>query len=56
MVILNGRDELQELDTQRFSEFLESYQTGTDIITGDTFDINISVDLQPMQALILELK
>ena len=56
MVILNGRDKLQELDTQRFNEFLEGYQTGKDVITSDTLDINISLDLQPMQALILELK
>lgn len=56
MVVLNALDEPQSLDLIRFSELMEGYQSGYDLISNHTFQIEESLEVGPMQSMIIELE
>jgi glycosidase len=57
MVALNNNEnDPKTLDRKRYSEFLDNFQTGKDIITGQTINNLSNIVIQPKSALILELK
>ena len=56
MVVLNRDEEAVVLDTARFAERIGDVTHGTDVITGDRFDIEQSLTLKPRSALLLELE
>ena len=57
MIALNNSDtEPRILDRQRYSEFLDYYQSGKDVITGQSYEDLANIIIQPKSALILELK
>jgi neopullulanase len=55
MVVLNAQNEPQSLDLSRFSELMEGYQSGYDLISGHTFQIEESLEIAPLQSMIIEL-
>ena len=55
MVILNGEDESQELEMSRFNELLGEYESGYDIISGQSVDVTGRLEVEPLQSLIIEL-
>jgi len=56
MVILNGNNESTELDLDRFSGRLKGFVRGMDIISGKVHEFTGTIELEPMQAVILELE
>lgn len=56
MVVLNGQDEPQRLNTERFNEILHRYTRGRDVISGEYVDVTGRMTLGPRQALVLELE
>lgn len=56
MVIVNNNETKQTLKTNRFIESLKSTTSGTDVMTGDTYDLTTSIVLPKETTLILELK
>ena len=56
MVVLNRDEEPVTLDTERFAERIGNATHGTDIVSGERFDIEESLLLEPRSALILELE
>jgi glycosidase len=54
MVILNKSKEIITLDTNRFIEILANYNTGKEIVTGITYDLN-HLELKARTSLLLEL-
>lgn len=55
MVVMNGNDEPADLALERFSERLAGFSTASDIITGDRFDLERAITVQPNSARVLEL-
>jgi len=58
MVVLNNNEKEQTLDLSRFSESLNEFSSGKDVISGKTFQINSQnkLTVSPKTSLILELK
>jgi glycosidase len=56
MVILNRDEETVALDTGRFAERIGDATHGTDVVTGQRFNIEDSLVLEPRSALLLELE
>jgi glycosidase len=56
MVILNNNDTEQTLSTARFSQCTKSFTQGTDVESGQTYQLQSSLTISPKTALILELK
>lgn len=56
MVAINNNDTEMKLNTDRFSEVLNDYSSGQDVINNKTVDICKDITLKPMSATILELK
>jgi len=56
MVILNKNEKTTPLATDYFYERLDSYKTGTDVITGKAYNIEETIHVPGRTALILELK
>ena len=56
MVILNGSEQERDLETARFGEFLNSFDSGVDILTGDRYNLKRSISIKPEEALLLELE
>jgi len=56
MVILNNNETEQLLKTDRYAESLENITTGTDVMTGKTFDLKSNFAIPKQSALILELR
>ncbi|MCU0367075.1 MAG: glycoside hydrolase family 13 protein [Bacteroidales bacterium] len=56
MVIINRSDEIKKLMTDRFSESLNGYTSGTEIMTGHVIADLSSIELSPRTAMIIELK
>ena len=56
MVVFNIADEKFELDMSRFAERTHGFTTGTDVISGNAFDIGATLTLEPKSVLILELQ
>ena len=54
MVILNKNKENTTLHTERFNEIISGYTTGTDVITGIKYNLNL-IDLPAKTSLLLEL-
>ncbi len=55
MVILNNNETEQTLKIDRYAESLENIKTGTDVMSGKTFDLRNNLILPKQTALILEL-
>jgi glycosidase len=55
MVVLNRDDQAVTLDTARFAERIGNATHGTDVVTGERFNIEESLVLEPRSALLLEL-
>jgi neopullulanase len=56
MVILNNNETEQTLKMDRYAESLEQKTSGTDVMTGKTYDLKNNLTLPRESALILELK
>jgi glycosidase len=56
MVVFNRGDEAVELETSRFTERLDGFAHGTDVISGDRISIAPTLKLDSMSVLILELE
>jgi len=56
MVVLNKSKSDVALETKRFHEVLPEHASGTDVITGKTFDLASSLTVPARSALILEIK
>jgi glycosidase len=56
MVALNANPNAKTLATARFHEMLDGVSSGTDVITGATFDLARDITLPAKSALILELR
>ena len=56
MVVLNAEDVPQTLDLSRFDERTGGFTSGSDIISGHIFDLGPSLEVGPMQAMIIELE
>jgi len=55
MVILNNNETEQLLKVNRYAESLENKTTGTDVMTGKTFDLKSNFSIPKQTALVLEL-
>jgi glycosidase len=55
MVIINNSSEKQTLKTNRFSENISKFKSGTDIISGTTYDVSAEITIEAKSSLILEL-
>ncbi len=55
MVILNKNDEPTSLDLSRFAEHIAGAQSGTDVLSGQQYTMQGSIDLPARTPLILEL-
>lgn len=55
MTILNKNESETTLDLDRFKEMLEAHETGKDIISGKTFNLNNTIQIPSKSALILEI-
>jgi len=56
MVALNNNEtDAKTLDRKRYSEFLDNFQSGKDIISGQIINDLSNIIIQPKSALILEL-
>jgi Glycosidases len=56
MVILNNNESEQTLKIDRYAQSLESKTSGTDVMTGKTYDLKSNLIVPKESALILELK
>lgn len=56
MVVVNNNAEKQTFKTNRFAENIKNYQSGKDIFTETTFDLNNDINIEGKSVLILELK
>jgi len=55
MVIINNNETDQTIKTDHFAESLENVVSGTDVMTGKTFDLKSELTIPKQTALILEL-
>lgn len=55
MVVVNGNEQSATVSPGRFSEFLNRYTTGLDIISGMEVSVSEQLQLPPRSAMILEL-
>ena len=55
MVIINNNETDQTIKTDHFAESLENVTSGTDVMTGKTFDLKSELTIPKQTALILEL-
>ncbi len=56
LVILNGGDEDQLLDMERYSDVTNNYTGGTDIITGQELDIKSQINVPARGVFVMDLK
>jgi len=56
MVILNKNKEAHSLDLARFGEIIDANNTGKDVLSDETFELNSAIELKPMRSYILELR
>ncbi len=56
MVILNNNNSAKKLDTSRFSEKLQEYSEGTNVITGRSINNLKLVNIKAKSALVIQLK
>ena len=55
MVVMNKNNETVELDLARFEERLGGFRSGTDVITGDSHELDNALSLPPRSVQVLEL-
>jgi glycosidase len=55
MVVFNRGDEEADLNLARFSERLSDHRQASDVITGETYDLSSSLELEPRSVLLLEI-
>ena len=55
VVIINNNNSLHSLNMGRFSEILEGYEGGKDILTGDKIEFSEKLELEANKALLLQL-
>jgi len=56
MVLINNNSEKQTLKTNRFKESIQNLKSGKEVLSGSTFDLNNTIEIEGKSALILELK
>lgn len=57
MVFLNGSEQAEKLDVNRYAEILDAYgYTGTDVVTGKEVVLDANFTIEPLSALVLKLK
>lgn len=56
MVIINNNPEKQTIKTARFSENIQNYPFGIDVISGTAFNLENDIEIEGKSVLILELK
>ncbi|MFC4815940.1 glycoside hydrolase family 13 protein [Flavobacterium sp. GCM10023249] len=56
MVVINNNKDKQTIKLDRFKESIQQNATGTEVISGTTFDITKEIAVEGKSALILELK
>ena len=56
MVLINNNPEKQTFKTNRFSESIQNYQTGNDVLSKNTIDLKNDITIEGKSVLILELK
>ncbi|MSP85733.1 MAG: alpha-amlyase [Flavobacteriaceae bacterium] len=56
MVIINNNSEKQTLKTNRFKESIQNLKSGKEVLSGTTFDLNNTIEIEGKSTLILELK
>ncbi len=56
MVVINNSIEKQTFKTNRFAENIQNLQTGKDIFSGNTVDLNNDIAIDGKSVLVLELK
>ena len=57
MVVINKNEKEQDLKLNRFEESMKQFSSGTDVLSGKTYDfLNGSISLAPNTSVILELK
>ena len=54
MTVINGKNEVNELNVSRYAEIIGSHDKATDVTNGRTVLINKNVKLRPRQSMILE--
>jgi glycosidase len=55
MVIINNSNEKQTLKTNRFAENIGNFKSGSDVISGTSYDLNAEITIEAKSSLILEL-
>ena len=55
MVIINNSDEKQTLKTKRFAENIGHFTSGSDAISGTSYDLSTEITIEAKSSLILEL-
>ncbi|MFN3939708.1 MAG: cyclomaltodextrinase C-terminal domain-containing protein, partial [Chitinophagales bacterium] len=55
MIVLNTNMQATELDTKRFSERMEPYSKGKNVITGETYNSLQKLNVPQQSALVIEL-
>jgi glycosidase len=56
MVILNKGDEPVTLEMERYRELTGGYETGIDVLSGETFDLQNELEVPALRGLILEME
>jgi len=56
MVVLNGNDNMVDLELERFDEITDAFRSGTEVLNGKAYDLSEKLPIQGKKALILELK
>ncbi len=55
MVIINNSSEKQTLKTNRFAENIGNFKSGSDVISGTSYELNSEITIEAKSSLILEL-
>lgn len=56
LVVLNGSDDERTLNMDRFSEVIKDYVSGTEVVTGQTFDLKAPLSIPARGVYVMELK
>jgi len=55
MVVFNHGEDAKSIDLERFNERLDPAAKGTDVITGETYDLSSQLEIAPRSVLLLEV-
>jgi len=55
MVVFNRGDAAESIDLERFNERLDPAAQGTDVITGEAYDLSSKLEIAPRSVLLLEV-